>query len=86
MAVGGMDLNLLVPLRALLEEVNVTRAGERIGMSQPAMSAALAKLRRHYRDELLVRVGREYELTPLARSLLPTIQRSMPAVEAGLAR
>jgi DNA-binding transcriptional LysR family regulator len=85
MPVGGMDLNLLVALRALLEEVNVTRAGERISMSQPAMSAALAKLRRHYRDELLVRVGREYELTPLARSLLPVIQRSMPKVEAALA-
>jgi DNA-binding transcriptional LysR family regulator len=84
MAVGGMDLNLLVALRALLEEVNVTRAGQRINMSQPAMSTALAKLRRHYRDELLVRVGREYELTPLARSMLPAIQRSMPKVAAAL--
>jgi len=84
MAVGGMDLNLLVALRALLEEVNVTRAGERINMSQPAMSAALAKLRRHYRDELLVRVGREYELTPLARSMLPAIQGTLPKVVAAL--
>ena len=81
MAVGGMDLNLLVALRALLEEVNVTRAGERLGLAQPAMSGSLARLRRHYRDELLVRVGRDYELTPFARSLLPTLQHAMPMIE-----
>jgi DNA-binding transcriptional LysR family regulator len=85
MTVGGMDLNLLVALRAMLEEANVTRAGERIGMAQPAMSAALARLRRHYRDDLLVRVGRDYELTPFARSLLPVIQQTMPMMEAALA-
>ena len=85
MTVGGMDLNLLIALRAMLEESNVTRAGERIGMAQPAMSAALARLRRHYRDDLLVRVGRDYELTPFARSLLPLIQQTMPMVEVALA-
>ena len=85
MTVGGMDLNLLIALRAMLEESNVTRAGERIGMAQPAMSAALARLRRHYRDDLLVRVGRDYELTPFARSLLPVIQQTMPMVEVALA-
>jgi hypothetical protein len=42
-----IDLNLLLALGALLEDRNLTRAGERIGMSQPAMSAALARLRRH---------------------------------------
>lgn len=84
MTVTGTDLNLLVALRALLEEVNVTRAGARIGMRQPAMSAALSRLRRHYRDELLVRVGREYELTPFARALLPAVQQTMPLVERAL--
>jgi len=85
MTVGGMDLNLLVALRAMLEEANVTRAGERIGMAQPAMSTALARLRRHYRDDLLVRVGRDYELTPFARSLLPLVEQTMPLVEQALA-
>jgi DNA-binding transcriptional LysR family regulator len=85
MTVGGMDLNLLVALRAMLEEANVTRAGERIGMAQPAMSTALARLRRHYRDDLLVRVGRDYELTPFARSLLPLIEQTMPLIEQALA-
>jgi DNA-binding transcriptional LysR family regulator len=76
MALGGIDLNLLVVLQALLEEGNVTRAGVRLGMPQPAVSNALARLRRHYRDELLVRAGNGYELTPLARSLLSSVQES----------
>lgn len=76
MALGGIDLNLLVILQALLEEGNVTRAGVRLGMPQPAVSNALARLRRHYRDELLLRSGNGYDLTPLARSLLPSVQES----------
>ena len=71
MALGGTDLNLLLPLKVLLEEGNVTRAGQRLDLSQPAMSAALARLRRRFDDELLVRAGRDYELTPFARDLLP---------------
>lgn len=76
MAVGGIDLNLLVILQALLEEGNVSRAGARVGMPQPAMSTALARLRRHYKDELLLRAGNGYTLTPLARSLLPSVRES----------
>ncbi|GGH33574.1 LysR family transcriptional regulator [Microbacterium album] len=78
------DLNLLVALRALLEEANVTRAGERIGMGQSTMSAALSRLRGQFEDELLVRVGRDYELTPLARQLLPQVQLTIPLVERAL--
>ncbi|MER6957373.1 LysR family transcriptional regulator [Streptomyces sp. NPDC000618] len=70
MYLSGLDLNLVLSLRALLEERNVTRAGQRIGLSQPAMSAALARLRRHFDDELLSRVGGQYELTALGRALL----------------
>ncbi|GHC79341.1 LysR family transcriptional regulator [Nocardiopsis terrae] len=69
MNIANLDLNLLVVLRALLEERNVTRAGERIGLSQPATSASLARLRRHFSDELLVRRGNRYELTPLGHAL-----------------
>ena len=72
MALGSVDLNLLVVLHLLLEEGNVTHAGMRVGMSQPAMSIALGRLHRHYKDELLVRSGSGYSLTPLARSLLPS--------------
>jgi DNA-binding transcriptional LysR family regulator len=84
MAIGGVDLNLLVTLRALLEEGNVTHAGTRVGMSQPAMSIALGRLRRHYKDELLVRSGRDYSLTPLAKALLPSVQESLRLIESAL--
>lgn len=70
MNLASLDLNLLVALRALLEERNVTRAGRRIGLSQPATSAALARLRHHFADDLLVRTGNGYELTPLGTALI----------------
>lgn len=81
MDVAGLDLNLLVPLRALLEMRHVTRAAERIHLSQPAMSATLSRLRRHFDDELLVRVGGGYELTPLARRLLPLVTEAVRSAE-----
>jgi|SRR5580658_2053421 DNA-binding transcriptional LysR family regulator len=84
MALGSVDLNLLVVLHLLLEEGNVTHAGMRVGMSQPAMSSALGRLRRHYKDELLVRSGSGYSLTPLARSLLPSVQESMRLIGRAL--
>lgn len=73
----GMDVNLLVALGALLEEQNLTRAGEQIAMSQPAMSGALARLRKYYDDELLIRVGRHYELSPLGQQLLPKVREAL---------
>lgn len=78
---GKTDLNLLIALRALLEEANVTRAGQRIKLGQSSMSSALARLRAQFGDELLVRVGRDYELTPLARLLLPQVQLTLPLIE-----
>jgi DNA-binding transcriptional LysR family regulator len=80
-SLGGLDLNLLRTLQALLDTRNVTRAGERLHLSQPATSAALAKLRRHFDDELLVRVGREMQLTPLAQTLLPLASEALVHVE-----
>lgn len=84
MSLGGTDLNLMIALKALLEEGNVTKAGAKIGKSQPAMSTALARLRRHYQDELLVRVGRDYELTPFAKALVPSVQQTLNCVELAL--
>lgn len=81
MASAHYDLNLLLPLRALLEEANVTRAGQRVHMGQSSMSSALSRLRARFNDELLVRVGRDYELTPFARVLLPQVQATVPLLE-----
>lgn len=74
----NIDLNLLVPLKALLHERNVTRAAERIHLSQSAMSRALDRLRCELGDELLVRVGRDYELTPRGSALLDELGQIMP--------
>lgn len=84
MSIPSKDLNLLIALRALLEEANVTRAGERVNMSQSSMSSALARLRTQFGDELLVRVGRDYELTPLGQLLLPQLQRTLPLIQKAL--
>jgi DNA-binding transcriptional LysR family regulator len=81
---GAIDLNLLIALGALLEERNLTRAGEKINLSQPAMSGALARLRKYYGDELLARSGREYQLTPLAEQLMPAVQAALRQVERTL--
>lgn len=61
-----LDLNLLVSLDALLTERSVTRAAELLHLSQPALSASLARLRTHFNDQILARRGNTYELTPFA--------------------
>jgi len=68
------DLNLLVALDALLTERNVTRAGNRLNLSQSAMSGALARLRHYFHDELLVPVGRQMALTPVAEGLVEPVR------------
>src|SRR5450631_3255564 len=69
MNLTSLDLNLLVALDALLLEANVSRAAMRIGLSQPAASHALQRLRDMLGDPLLVRTGSRMELTPLAQVL-----------------
>ena len=77
-----VDANLLLALHALLEERNLTHAGDRMTMSQSAMSGALTRLRRHFDDELLVRAGRGFELSPLAQRLRPVVAEAVEAAEA----
>ena len=74
MHLKGLDLNLLIALDALLAEQNVTRAAERIHISQPGMSAALQKLRLHFSDPLLERIGRNMELTARGRALADPVR------------
>jgi len=80
----NIDLNLLVVLDALLSERNVSRAGQRIGLSQSAMSAALARLRELFHDPLLVRVGRELALTRNAEELTAPVRETLARVEQTL--
>lgn len=77
----GVDLNLLVALDALLTEKSVTEAGRYLGLSQPAMSHALRKLRDLFDDPLLTRVGRTMVLTPRAETLYPVLQETLRGVK-----
>lgn len=81
-----LDLNLVVVLDALLTERNLTRAGERIGMTQSAVSGALSRLRELFADPLLEREGRGFVLTPLAESLIPIVSECMEGVERTFGR
>jgi DNA-binding transcriptional LysR family regulator len=74
---AAVDLNLLPPLLALLEERSVTRAAARVGLSQPAMSHALARIRRLVDDDLLVRQGRTMALTPHAAGLVGPLREAL---------
>jgi DNA-binding transcriptional LysR family regulator len=79
-SLARVDLNLLVPLQLLLEERSVTRAAIRMGLSQPAMSHALARCRKVLGDELLIRVGTALEPTVRGRSLLEPLRRILREV------
>jgi DNA-binding transcriptional LysR family regulator len=78
------DLNIIRPLCALLEERHVSSAAERCGVSQPAMSRTLARLRTAFADDLLVRSGRRYERTPRAEQLLAEVRDILDRIEITL--
>jgi DNA-binding transcriptional LysR family regulator len=80
MNLAALDLNLLVALDALLSEANVSRAAMRIGLSQPAASHALQRLREVLGDPLLVRVGARMELTPRAQGLRGPLAQALDQV------
>jgi DNA-binding transcriptional LysR family regulator len=81
MNLRSVDLNLLVALDALLAERHVTRAAEKIGLSQPAMSNALSRLRHHFKDDLLVRTAKGMETTPRGQSLEAPVRNMLRQVE-----
>jgi LysR family nod box-dependent transcriptional activator len=81
---AGVDLNLLVALDALLEERSVTRAADRIGLSQPGMSNTLARLRRLFDDPLLVRRGTEMVPTARAETLAQPVRSALAVIADAL--
>lgn len=80
----SMDLNLLLALDALLEERSVTRAAGRLGLSQPAASRALGRLRAALGDELLVRAGRALVPTPRAVAMRPELRGALERLGAAV--
>ncbi len=86
MRLNRLDLNLLVALDALLTEQSITVAAERICLSQPATSGALARLREFFDDELLVRVGSKMQPTPLGESLAEPVHNILMQIQATVER
>jgi DNA-binding transcriptional LysR family regulator len=84
MNLRSVDLNLLVVLDALLDEAHVTRAAERLGLSQPAASAALDRCRHLFGDPLLERGRGLMRLTPRAEALREPIRSVLSQAEAVL--
>ncbi|MGJ4945251.1 LysR family transcriptional regulator [Bradyrhizobium sp. HKCCYLS1011] len=80
MNLTALDLNLLIALDALLREASVSRAALRIGLSQPATSHALQRLRDLFGDPLLVRTGARMELTPRALALRAPLAQALEQV------
>lgn len=85
MDLNGLDLNLIRVFDALCREGSVTRAGQRIGLSQPAVSAALNRLRHALDDQLFVRSGMQMLPTPRAEALAPRAAAALQEIGAMLA-
>ncbi|HEY1777463.1 MAG TPA: LysR family transcriptional regulator [Solirubrobacteraceae bacterium] len=84
MELGGVDLNLLVALDALLRERSVTRAAASVGLSQPGMSNALARLRRLFDDPLLIRRGATLVPTARAQDLAAPVHEALDLIRGTL--
>jgi DNA-binding transcriptional LysR family regulator len=82
MSLRAVNLNLIPVLQALLREQSVSRAAQAVGMSQPAVSNALARLREALDDALLVQTGRTMALTPRARQLIAPVDEICEGLEA----
>jgi len=81
---AGIDLNLLVVFDALMAEQNVTRAGERLGLSQPATSNALARLRHLLNDDLFIRSSAGLRPTPMAIALQQQFRPALQQIQTAL--
>src|SRR5712691_11865548 len=81
---GALDLNLLVVFDAIMRDRSVTRAGQRLGLSQPAMSHALARLRHMLKDELFVRSPAGMAPTPRAEQLTRPIRHALDELQHSL--
>lgn len=81
-----VDMNLLVIFETLMFEKNLTRAGEKLFLGQPAVSASLAKLRDLFDDPLLVRNGRVLEPTQRALAILKELQPAMDTISGAVSR
>lgn len=81
----NFDLNLLIQFEALISECHVSRAAEKVFLSQSAMSHALARLREHCNDPLLVRTPQGLQPTQRAKAMLPEVRNALATIERAIA-
>src|ERR1700730_17169613 len=81
---GALDLNLLVVFDAVMQERNVTRAAQRLGLSQPAMSHALSRLRHMLKDDLFIRSPKGMLPTPRAEQLAAPVRTALDGLQQSL--
>lgn len=81
---ANMDLHTLRVFDEIYRNCSLSKAADRLGLTQPAISLALAKLRRHFDDALFVRVGNIMKPTPQAEGMLPNVQAAIAAMERAL--
>ena len=84
MQISRIDLNLLVVLDAIYTEGGITRAAEKLHLTQPAISHSLGRLRELFRDPLFAREGRAMVPTPLARNLIEPVRKALRGLEVTL--
>lgn len=82
MRFNKLDLNQLVVLDAVLTERSISKAAERLYLSQPATSCSLARLREYFADDLLTQVGKTMVLTPLAESIAKPVRDVLLQIQA----
>ena len=85
MNVGTLDLNLLRVFDAVLRDRSVTAAARHLGLTQPAVSNALARLRTQFEDALFVRTPSGMDATPYARELAEPVRQALALLESALA-
>src|SRR6202049_1200516 len=81
---GAFDLNLLIVFDAVMQERNVTPAGDRIGLSQTAGSHAISRLRHMHKDELFIRPPEGMMPTPRAEQLAEPLRRALSDMQLAL--
>jgi DNA-binding transcriptional LysR family regulator len=84
MHISRVDLNLFIVFEAIYTEGSVTRASQKLSLTQPAISHALGRLRQMFDDPLFVRQGHAMVSTPLARNIIEPIRRSLRGLEVTL--
>jgi DNA-binding transcriptional LysR family regulator len=84
MELHELDLNLLVVFTRVLTERRVSKVAESLGVSQPAVSNSLAKLRRHFGDELFLRTANGMEPTPFAEQLAESVNHALSMIHSGI--